>query len=372
MGPASDLRADELPMGYASARALGMGNAFTAVVRDADGLFYNPAAIATISGFHWTVMDPKVGINGTQTLTDLQSFSGATSSNVASRISKLYGHNIWLGGNAKTSLAAPYFAAAGFVNTEAAFKVTNPAYTTLNMNYYFDYGVALGTGFDMIPGLFKVGLAARRVNRTGTTLPLGPGKLADLNTTTIQNELKSRGTGYGFDLGTLITLPGPVSPTVSFVYRNVGKTVFNHEEGAAAPPSIDSEMIVGAALLIRVPFFSLTPSFDYRYMEKSTEQTGKKINAGIEVGLPLIDIRAGIHQGYYTAGVGLNLGLLRADVATYGVEIGAYPGQLEDRRYVAQVAFEIGFDPGSLGFGGDGSGGSGGGRGGGSRLKRRR
>jgi hypothetical protein len=31
---------------------------------------------------------------------------------------------------------------------------------------------------------------------------------------------------------------------------------------------------------------------------------------------------------------------------TYGVELGEYPGQLEDRRYLASVTLEFGFDGG--------------------------
>jgi hypothetical protein len=49
--------------------------------------------------------------------------------------------------------------------------------------------------------------------------------------------------------------------------------------------------------------------------------------------------------------------LIHVDAATYGVELGAYPGQQEDRRYMANFSFQLGFDPGRLGFGkGSGTG----------------
>ena len=135
--------------------------------------------------------------------------------------------------------------------------------------------------------------------------------------------------------------------------------------------------MVGAALEIDTLLITVTPSFDYVYADRSDIQVGQKIHAGVEVALPLLRIRAGLNQGYYTAGVGLELGLLSVDVATYGVELGEYPGQHEDRRYVAQVKIELGFDPGSFGFGGgsskSGSGSSSGsGSGSGRRLKQRR
>jgi hypothetical protein len=100
----------------------------------------------------------------------------------------------------------------------------------------------------------------------------------------------------------------------------------------------------------------ITPALDYRYANRTDIELGKKIHAGVEVALPLLTLRAGLNQGYYTAGVGLNLGLIHVDAATYGVELGAYPGQQEDRRYVAQFTFQLGFDPGRFGLGGSGSG----------------
>jgi hypothetical protein len=117
-----------------------------------------------------------------------------------------------------------------------------------------------------------------------------------------------------------------------------------------------------------LPLLTITPSLDYRFADRTDMQIGEKLHLGLELDLPLIDIRAGLHQGYWTAGVGLGFGILSFDLASYGVEMGEYPGQREDRRYVAQMTFEIGFDPGFLGFGNSGSGQSGERR----RLKQRR
>ena len=103
---------------------------------------------------------------------------------------------------------------------------------------------------------------------------------------------------------------------------------------------------------------------------------GSNLGLGLELGLPLLNLRGGMSQGYYTAGAGIDLGMIQADVATWGVELGAYPGQSVDRRYMAQLTIQLGIDFGNL-FGGGGSGGgdgsgSGGGGSGHKRLKRRR
>ncbi len=374
--------AAELSEPFTSVRALGMGNAYTAVVDDSDALFYNPANLANNTAFRWTLFDPRAGINGMDTINNIQNLmpimsSGSTQA-LFDAIDTLYGKRIWANGGAKTAILLPNFAMAGFASSDLGFYVQNPAATTMNLNYFFDYGIAVGAGVGLIPGIWKVGFTARRVNRTGTTLPLGPAVLATVDPEALEGEFKRRGNGYGLDLGTTFTIPGPVSPTLSFVYKNVGATTFSHEEGAGAPPRIESEVVIGAAIDIDAAIISITPSIDYKYATREDIQIGKKIHLGLEIDLPLLALRVGLHQGYYTAGAGLDLGPLRFDAATYGVELGEYPGQHEDRRYVAQLTFELGFDPGGFGFGG-GSGKSKDGKGGSSssdapkrRLKQRR
>jgi hypothetical protein len=361
-----------LPQGWTNLRALGMGNAYTAVVSDAEALFYNPAGLAGFSGVNWTIFDFRLGLNGIE---GVQAFQSAMSGSgdIADTLNELYGKQIWLGGGAKTAVMLPGFAFAGFANTESSLSVHNPPNPTIDVSMFFDYGIILGGGVQIVPGLWSVGMALRRVNRTGTTLPIGASTLATLDGDALMAEFQRRGVGYGLDLGTKLTLPGPVSPSLSFVYRDAGYTTFTHDQGAGAPSRIAPEMIVGGALQINAALISITPSFDYRYADRSDVQIGKKLNLGLEIDLPLLDIRAGLHQGYMTAGVGMSLGIIKADLATWGVELGEFPGQHEDRRYMAQFTLELGIDFGLFSSSGSSSGEASGGSGGGKRtLKRRR
>jgi len=57
----------------------------------------------------------------------------------------------------------------------------------------------------------------------------------------------------------------------------------------------------------------------------------QKLNMGAEFRLPiLLDIRAGVHQGYPTFGLGLRLMILKLDYAYFGNEGGILPGQIQE------------------------------------------
>lgn len=339
--------AAEINNNWFSTRALGMGNAYTAVVNGPDAIFYNPAALGFNTGVNFTVFDVHGGLNGQQALDNVELIRDLPD-DIPGTMKKLYGKRIWAGGGGKSAVTLPFFGIAGFFNTATSFSATNPPNPSAEPNLVFDYGVALGAAVPVVPGIANIGVTLKRINRTGTTDSISAGKLATMTPEQLTEEFKRRGTGYGLDLGGMLKAPGPISPSLSFVYRDFGYTTFSHEEGAGAPSRIEPEMVLGGALEISAPLLKMTPAFDLRYLNRSDYQFGKKLNLGLEVSLPLIDVRAGLHQGYYSAGVGVNLALLHVDVATWGAEMGEYPGQLEDRRYMVQLTFDLGFEMGNI------------------------
>lgn len=338
---------------YTSVRALGMGNAYTAVVDDGDSLFYNPAGLNRVSGVNWEIIDPRVGTDDINIVQTVNSFK--SSSNLTSAIQSQYGKSEWANVGAKSVFTFPHFGAGVFGNSDTLLSVSNPPYPQLNLQSYSDYGGVVGLGFEPVPSIVKFGLDTKYIMRTGTESIFTADQLATLTSDQISNALNSSGTGYAVDTGLLVTIPSPIRPTLSFVWKNMGCTAFTKTAGPTAPPPIQDEMVIGAALEITAPLISISPAIDYKYVNRADIQFGKKISLGIEVSLPLLVFRAGFNQGYYTGGVGVDLGIIKVDAATYAEELGEFPGQIEDRRYIAQATFEVGFDFFGL-FSGSGSG----------------
>lgn len=336
---------------YTSVRALGMGNAYTAVASELDALWYNPAGLARNKGLRLTVFDLQMGSNGLKVYEKYQEY-GNSGDNLATFLNSLYGENMWAHAHFRTGLTLPYFGVGLFGAGDLEALLDNPAYPSFELEATADYGFMTGMAVPLVPEMVALGFNLRRTTRLGSRVPLEPSIMANLNTQNIEDELKREGIGYGIDMGLNVTFPTAVKPTISLVWKNMGVTSFKHVRGPGAPAAEQDEVVLGFGLDIGSKKYSITPAFDIRHVNRGNMHIGNKLNMGFEVSLPVLDLRAGFHQGYYTLGASTDLGFFRVDAATYGVELGTYPGQLEDRRYVVQATFELGFNPQ---FGGSGS-----------------
>jgi hypothetical protein len=370
-------RAEPISTMNSTVRALGMGDAFTALSADSSALFYNPAGLAKVRGFNVKIFSLRVGGSGLDAYEKIKDLNSDSSSGFSSAIEELYGDHVWSGAGGQMAFTAPMFGIAAYDHADALVQIDNPVYPEVYTGIVNDYGYVMGFGVPIGPFL-QAGLNLRYVKRSGARVPWGASFVADLDADTIFSHVTGWGKGYGADSGVNLVLPAPFfTATLSAVWKNMGGMTFRSQDVNADIPTEDNDITLGAALLFDTPVVSVSPAIDVRRLNDPDIQLTRKINLGLEVGLPLIDIRGGFHEGYYTYGLGVNLGLFRVDAATYGVELGEYPGQIEDRRYVVEFTMELGV--GNFGASGSGSK-SGGSAGkassksiwGGRRLKQRR
>ena len=350
MLPHFSVVAEEIYQIHKSIRSLGMGGAGVAATFNSDMIFINPAFMADAQGMNFTMMDPYVGLSGLDILEQAQDIQG--SSGFSSTLQQFYGSPAWLGGGAKAAAIFPHFGLAYYSDVDASLRIDNPVYPELQLNVVQDYGLALSSGFHIHKNL-SAGATVKQIHRKGVRETYRASTIGDLNPDLIFGNLDNGGKAYSADLGLNLLLDKNTNATMSFVWKDVGTTKFRVEGDGIAPPSDPDEMILGFAATIDGGLFSITPAMDFRGLNRNDVPIGKKVNLGVEIGLPLLDLRAGFHQGYYTLGAGLNVGLLRVEAATYGVELGEYPGQLEDRRYLLQIALEFGVDSNWLNFSGN-------------------
>jgi hypothetical protein len=354
-----------------SLRGLGMGGAYVAVVDTVDALYYNPGALARIGSANWLIADPRLGLGNLDTLSTLADLQGG--GNLATILDGLYGEPTWAGAGARSAIGTTYLAAGLLYDYYVNMEVRNPPFPEIDLTYLNDQVYSVGLGFPVIPGVLFAGGTIKAVRRVGTSQVFSGSTLGSLDTSAITAAIEQGSIGYGFDFGMNLSIPSPmVSPTFAMVWQNVGGMAFKAKDSTARIPNERDNVTLGAALDFNLPVISFTPAIEIRHLTDSDSPITKKLHLGIEVGMPVIDLRAGFYQGYYSLGVGLGLGPAQLELATWGVELGEYPGQLEDRRYALQVVFEIDVGTGISLFGGESSGQKSGGGAGRKRQKQRR
>ena len=325
-----------------SVRALGMGDAYTALADDSSSLFYNPAGLARVRGINLKFFSLRVGAGGIESYEKIKDLDSEEDEAYAEALRELYGEHVWSGAGGQLALTLPMLGVGVYNHLDALIQVNNPVYPEIYTSVINDYGYVLGFGIPIAPVL-HVGANLKYIKRSGARVPYGASVVADLDPDKLYDNITGWGKGYGADLGMNFVIPAPFFDAVlSGVWKNVGGISFKSSDPNANIPSEQNDMTLGVALKFDTPLLSVAPAVDVRYLNREDLQLARKLNFGIEIGIPLIDIRGGFHEGYYTAGVGVNLGLFRVDAATYGVELGAYPGQIEDRRYALEFTMELG------------------------------
>lgn len=332
-------QAGEVVETHRNVRSAAMGGVYMSIVNDADAIFVNPAALARVNGLNWQVMNVEFGVNGIDMYNDFRNIDTSDPNS----FNQFFGKDLWFRLGAKTAVAMPYFAMGLYTDTQTHFELHNPAFPQFDTKFISDYGVLMGGAIPIGPGT-AAGFTLKRITRWGGQKDIDLGIIATGNPSDITSQFQNKGNGYGVDLALQTVIPAPFSPTLSLVWQDVGSTAFTMTNGTDAPPRIRDNLSVGFSTLVDLPGLDWTTGLEYRHATESEYQFGQKVHLGTEVSLPLIDLRAGLNQGYVSYGAAVDFFFLRFDVASYTEEMGAYPGQSPQNRVEFGLSVDLSFD----------------------------
>ncbi|WP_300669758.1 conjugal transfer protein TraF [Desulfoluna sp.] len=330
---------------HMGARPMGMGGAFTAVANDQNAIDFNPAGLSRTQGFGLGILNPLVEASedSYDLYQDFDDIDQDDTSEVSDLLKKHVGENnhikvaadLYTGfrmGNAGVMVAG---VGRGFVD----MSIRNPTYPELHLTSVLDYGGQVGVGYElpMLPGL-SLGVGVKALTRKSIDEVYTAKAIADDNFEDTLEDDQKDGSDASFDLGMIWSrdIEGLTRVSIGVAGLNLKEMDFGE--------ALDQKTQVNAGVAFEQTFLgcTLTEAFDYHDLTDNLaedDSTEKKLHMGAELKLPfLLAVRGGLSQGYYTAGATLDFKVIRFDVATYGEEMGAYAGQKEDRRYVAQVS----------------------------------
>jgi len=326
---------------------LGMGGAYTAGGWRGSALFYNPATIA-LKRFHLNIPIRLEfgGVGGFSQLKDVVDYFRNNQDALKNidtqppdKVRELDREAQKLDGKGATIRFFPALRLGwrGFaIQTYATFNGTPQMNTgvfqpRLDLNAYSDIGIIAGYGRRMriFTDPWYAGVSVKYFNRWTV---LKSFSLEDaVNTPGLGDviDLKNRQTGVGVDLGVLY----PVNRKLT-----VGATAQDLLKFGDVKPPMSLNLGAHYALLRRLNLVA-----DYRDLFNSSGLgVPMHLYFGGELDLTLLRLRGGFYQGYPTAGLGVNLWLIKLDAVYYGREHGPKLGY-EPEDNVA-VELQIGLD----------------------------
>jgi hypothetical protein len=206
------------------------------------------------------------------------------------------------------------------------------------VNAIGDYGAGAGYAHPFLDNTLLVGASAKLIHRESLTKEYTIADLNDKLSDRIKDDLK-KGNGLLVDLGVIYKLN-----KFEFANTRVGISA-NNLVGGGLGDAADATQHVDIGLAQDVDLKVTNATFAIDYVDifdqfKQDKDLAKRLRLGAECKfLNTISVRAGLYQGYATAGLNLDARIVQLDLLTYAEEVGAYAGQKADRRYAGRLVF---------------------------------
>jgi hypothetical protein len=339
-------------------RPTGMGGAFLAISDDSNAIWYNPAGLARLRGAHANLVDFTLGADSLDTVSRIQNavFNGDYQ-NLVRNDREFFRLNI------RPTFLTRFLALQPYINNFSFFDVralneTDPLVllnSSVQIKFENDIGLIGATALPLGP-YASIGLSVRAFQRsavdtklTATDFITGLGMTqSEILSNIFQNVMSRAGMGLalGANVGLLLRVPMPAGyPEIRFaaVAEDLGATRFLALGTYGAPPSLPTKYHFGSAAMYRWGSHGLNLALDLR-QNFSDLYLLHQTHLGAEYRYRAISLRAGMYQGYWTAGASLEFPPhTRLHFSTYAVETGERMWQDGVRFYLMQLV--IGFNP---------------------------
>lgn len=330
--------AEEFPTLYRGIRPLGMGGAFITLSDDENAMFYNPAGLNDINGFGGVgLLNPIVEVsqNSIDFYKDFKDIDTENEVEVSEFLKKQVGEPQHLRVAALPHLVIHNFAIGGLGQATMDLEVRNPANPEVVADVKIDVGVLISGALGFFDRKLQVGVTGKYIQRDGILTTYTARRIAEEDFDPLDED-RQKEKDFAFDLGVKYNPALFLKPTFAVVLQNI--TDLDFEELGKLPQQLN----IGAAINPDFGFLKTTFAVQIDDVTKEVETDDdlyKRTHFGAEFRFPMIiSLRAGLNQGYVTAGATVDLWIFAISYATYAEELGAFSGQRADRRHILQAS----------------------------------
>jgi len=368
---------------YKDPRIMGMGGANVAVGSYSTSVFTNPAGLTNIKKEHGFVVDLfNLGLTGSAEfedfVTDLQDTDdeeddGKKTEAMADVLTKYSGEHFHIGVDNYISISKNSDMFAWSIGLLSAVDVnimahgngsTNGELLETTTRAYSGAIIGIAKPYDTKIGRLDVGMGFKYISQQSYEGTLGISELVTDDDEDIQDKFQERyekkSSGFGVDIGATYKPynDGFWHPAVAFSILNIGSLGMDENYGRQPMTlnigaSISPDVSYISKFVLAVDYVDVLGANElriYNYDENDNVVSSdyasssfiKNLRLGTSIGL--LDttflsttLNAGLYQGAYTAGVNIELMIIKLNIATYEEEVGDETTSIKDRRYIAQI-----------------------------------
>jgi hypothetical protein len=332
---------------YRSAYYLGRGDTGIAVADDQEAVMYNPAGIAQGKGIYKRVILASPMIEFSNDARDLAKELQEDNADIPGALRKRIGKNEHIGAYNYTGIVLRR-ASIGVFNGETSDILVHKSPTAgglegVNAKLITSNGAVFAIAQDFFSQRLMIGANVKYMHR-------GEAKL-DANITDADNlknmkstDLFGMGMGTSTDLGVMWKIPSHLNTSFGATVNNVGGTKFSAiSDKAPAPSSLKQLVNLGVAIQPGTKTSRFRLLAEYWDATNALEETKfKKMHLGGELTIrDMVGFTAGMASGWTSAGMYIDLYVLRLDGGVYIQEMDSRAGIRPDKRLFARLT--VGF-----------------------------
>lgn len=352
---------DQIYRPFLSARSAGMGSTRIVTGQYEDNFFGNPALVVDNPKWKISLLDLTLETNSSAIshASNIISAASDDNGNVLREIAQTTGANNHL--RIQTALPSVYIPAGenGRLGFALGLLMNTQFDLGLRRNYQVDpqlvtdIGPAFTVGRMFLPERqLAIGATAHVTYRVASKPDYDT---VDLLTGTSMSPTVSGGEGahvdadvgarWRFDhfqpLGFQFTAGAAINNVLGGKYSSLNLDLLDTTNKPRAQPR-SFGVGLGARRESLGPFSDFIAALEITDIGNNTNGSmWRTVHLGAEAKFAILTPRVGINQGYFTAGLGINLKILTLDFATYGEELSLNVGGLQDRRYTMKIALQI-------------------------------
>ncbi len=360
---------------YKDARIMGMGGANIAVGGYSSSVFSNPAGLASINKKNGYIVDILgLGVSVSDGAQDFATDIGdaETDEEMTKLLQKYAGEHFHVGVDNYSAVSNNGDSFAWSVGILAASDVnlqahpngsTNGGLLASTSRVYGGLILGAAKEYKTKAGRVDIGLGLKYIQQQSYEGSLGISELVNSEDIqkTLQDKYQKDSTGFGADLG-LTYYPfenSSLNPAFGLSILNLGS--MNMDDNFGKQPttvnlgaSITPEVAFLEKLVLAVDYVDMFNANTIRiyefnstgdtvsYSDYSDSDFMKRLRLGAGIGLInsqyfSAQVNLGLYQAAYTAGLDLEITVIKLNFATYQEQIGTGSVDIPDRRYMAQI-----------------------------------